>query len=66
MLVYKNINGETEAVSERVIVRFSRKEDLSSNCLKPITYIHLSSGEHLKTHEKIDSLIKQFDKNQNG
>jgi hypothetical protein len=65
MLIYTNINGEQEAVSERMIVRFSRKEDLSLNNMKPITFIHLSNGEQLRSLDDIDSLLKQMTKEKN-
>ena len=60
MLIYRNTNGEQEAVSERMIVRFSRKEDLSSENLKPITFIHLTNNEQLKSLDEIGFLLKQM------
>jgi hypothetical protein len=62
MLIYKNINGEDEAVSKRMVVRFSRKEDLSANILNSLTIIHLSNGEQLKSSDEIKTLINQMKK----
>ena len=49
MLIYTNINGEKEAVVKAMVVRFSRREDLASNCTKKITFIHLVNKEQLKS-----------------
>jgi len=62
MLIYTNINGEKEAVVKSMVVRFSRKEDLSSNCTDKITFIHLSNKEQLKSLDDVESLIKQMDR----
>ncbi len=62
MLIYKNINGEQEAVSKKMVVRFSRREDLATNCTKPITFIHLANGEKLKSFDAIETLLKQMGK----
>ena len=66
MLIYTNINGEQEAVSERMIVRFSRREDLTSNNMRPITFIHLSNDEQLRSLDAIDSLLKQMTNGKNS
>jgi len=60
MLIYKNINGEEEAVSEDMVVRFSRKEDVVFNELKPITLIHLKNLEQIKTLNEMKTLITQM------
>ncbi len=60
MLIYKNINGEDEAVAARMVVRFSRRDDLTSNNTKPITYIHLANSEQLKSLDEIEILLKRL------
>ncbi len=65
MLIYKNINGEQEAVSKKMVVRFSRREDMATNCTKLITFIHLANSEKLKSLDEIETLLKQMNKEKN-
>ena len=60
MLTYKNINGEQEAVLKKMVVRFSRKEDLATGNQTSITFIHLANGEKLKSSDSIVSLLKKM------
>lgn len=62
MLIYKNINGEQEAVSKRMVVRFSKNEDLTTNSTKRITFIHLANSEKLKSLDGIETLLRQMKK----
>jgi len=60
MLIYKNINGEQEAVLKKMITRFSRQEDLATGNMNSITFIHLLNGEKLKSSEEIKCLLKKL------